>query len=378
LWLLLPGIAFFWLLSQLAASHMLAAQVLLPFYAIGSALVIGRLLGGSRLLRAVAIGWLVVAPAWGFGLMAAQPRSVLAREDVAKVNQYLSTHDTNDFVTSNLLSVGHIQAAFERHYWPAVATADRGDALAETFKIFEFTGTASASAIIFTEPSSRFIDKSLWSLALPRRLWSIAGWPHLFRRKTNKLIRDFDSTVIAALHAVRAERVLRLSNFDVYRVDRERVLEQLAARMPPGPTRHIDFTSASGEAYALFGWEPAVEQRAHLIAGHQSCGAASGRCATVLTKYGLDVKDQVHPVRASVLVRLERACDLDIAVELAQPAMLEVGMNGYRARGIAPSARAEFHVPATAVRSGLNEIALENLWGIAAPARVRSLDLSCH
>jgi hypothetical protein len=58
--------------------------------------------------------------------------------------------------------------------------------------------------------------------------------------------------------------------------------------------------------------------------------------------------------------------------------MLEVGMNGYRARGIAPSARAEFHVPATAVRSGLNEIALENLWGLAAPARVRSLDLSCH
>src|SRR4029453_6844451 len=53
-WMLVAALAFLSLFRQLAASQMLASQVLLPFYAVGSAVIIARLLDGSKLLRQLA------------------------------------------------------------------------------------------------------------------------------------------------------------------------------------------------------------------------------------------------------------------------------------------------------------------------------------
>ena len=105
---------------------MVATHVLLPFYAIGSALVLGRLLDGDHRVRGLAIAWLVAAPLWSFYFMFSHPRSLLDRDDVAKTSTYLAAHDHNDFVLSNLLSERPIQLAFQRHLWPTL-DADNTD-----------------------------------------------------------------------------------------------------------------------------------------------------------------------------------------------------------------------------------------------------------
>ena len=123
-WMLVAALAFLGLFRQLAASQMLASQVLLPFYAVGSAAIVDRMLDGPRLRRQLAVAWLVAAPLWSFYFMFTHPRSVLARSDVAWTNVYLAGHDHNDFVLSNMMSDGHIQAAFGRHSWPALDASD--------------------------------------------------------------------------------------------------------------------------------------------------------------------------------------------------------------------------------------------------------------
>src|SRR6185436_9369314 len=93
--------------------------------------------------------------------------------------------------------------------------------------------------VIFTDPKSRFIDRSLWLLAMPRRLWSITGAPHMHRAKTNGIIADYDRRVLKNLKVLHATKVLQLSNYAIYRVDRATTMEILANAVPTA-TR-IDF-----------------------------------------------------------------------------------------------------------------------------------------
>src|SRR5262245_23325662 len=62
-WMLFAALVFLYVFAELAASQMLASQVMTPFYAIGSALILVKLLDGPR-ARWFAYGWLVAAPAW--------------------------------------------------------------------------------------------------------------------------------------------------------------------------------------------------------------------------------------------------------------------------------------------------------------------------
>ena len=105
--------------------------------------------------------------------------------------------------------------------------------------LFEMLDTDSVHAVIISGPDSRFIDKSLWPLAMERRLWAITGWPYLNRKKTNAVIAEYDRRVTKNLEAARAIKVLQLSNFAIYRIDRAPLLAHLADTIPV--TDHIDF-----------------------------------------------------------------------------------------------------------------------------------------
>ncbi len=383
-WMLLPALAFLYVFSQLAASQMLASQVLLPFYSIGSALLIERMLEGRALLRRLAYAWLVIAPLWSFFFVFRHTRSVLDRDDVAKTNAYLAQHDRNDFVISNLMSDGHIQASFDRHYWAAL-DSEPAIAQLQMLRIFELTGTDYVHEIIFTDPDSRFIDKSLWPLALPRRRWSATGWPFLYRAKTRQIIAEYDAFVMDNLEALRATKVLDLSNFDVYRVDRRTVLEILAEKVPV--VRRIDFGSLASRRHVLLGWtHPHVPEGVDVpvtsIAGFGRCpmqqtDPRANACKTVLTKYGLKMKHEEIIPAAQLLLRLERSCDLQLKVTLPLFAELQISMNGFTARPPV-GLTATVTVPAHAVRPGVNVVELMNTFPFmfATWLHVSSLDIT--
>ena len=94
------------------------------------------------------------------------------------------------------------------------------------------------------------------TIAMPRRMWSVTGWPHLYRDKAYSVIRDYDQLVMKSLDWVHAQKLLELDNFNLYRIDRESVMKFLAERVPL--VSRIDFGSADGnlifsKAFKLLG-----------------------------------------------------------------------------------------------------------------------------
>lgn len=367
-WMLLAALAFLYVFAQLAASQMLASQVLLPFYSLGSALVVDKLLDGRRLLRGLALAWLVAAPLWSFYFMFSHPRSWLDRDDVAKTNAYLAANDRNDFILSNLLSDGHIQASFEKHYWAALDAEDTSVALLQMMRIFELTDSTYVHEVIFTDPDSRFIDKSLWPLATPRGLWSLTGWPFLHRAKTNAVIKDYDRRVLENLEAVHAKKVLELHNYAVYRVDREVVMQLLGQQVKT--VSRIDFGSLVSHHHVIQGWSypyllpdgtPVTS-----IGGFGRCPVKRNRaegntCRTILTKFGLKMKyEEVIPV-GQLMIRAEKSCSTRLTFTFGKPAHVRFTMNGFSAATSFPVSTFVVDIPTANVKAGINVLELENL-----------------
>lgn len=376
-WMLIPALVFLYGFVQLAASQMLASQVLLPFYAIGSALVVDRLLDGDSLRRRLAIAWLVAAPLWSFYFMFTHPRAVLDRNDVARTNAYLAANDHNDFVMSNLMSDGHIQASFHRHSWAALDDVDASLAPREMMRVFQVSGADRVHEIVFTGPDSRFIDKSLWPLAMPRSLWAITGWPHLYRAKTNAIIADYDRRVLKNLSAVNATKVLQLKNFAVYRIDRDATMALVAGEVPT--VSRIDFASVNAYRHELSGWTaPRLLEDGTFAApifGMERC--TMKRCRTILTKFGIRMPEVMSVPAAQLMIRADPACDLRMTFTFAKPSWARFSINGLQSEPMVGTTMA-FTAPASKLASGVNIVEIENMLphALGTPLYMSAVDLA--
>lgn len=369
-WMLVAALVFAYLLPPHPESATLRTQLLLPLYAIGSALLLARLFDHGHWRRMLAVAGCVVAPLWGFWLMFSHPREVLDREDVARANEYLAHNDGNGFVMSNLLADAPMLSAFGRHGWTALHDPDPSNAHVRMLEFFEAAGTDYAHAVIFTTPGSRFIDRSIPQV-IRRRMPSVDGWPYLVRAKVNGLIEVYDQQVMRSLEAVGAKRVLQLSNFDIFRIDRATTLETASRSLPV--VNRIDFASISTASHQLMGWGSPIdpnEARPTLssIGGYGQCRnplavstkPARNMCAVVETAYGLDVADVGGVSRAELMVRVDRVCDQQLTITLAAPARADVSFNGVPVLACGDpqwgTTSATVRIPQQHVRPGLNII----------------------
>lgn len=371
-WMLVAALLFIYLPFPRWGAATLRPQLLLPLYAIGSALLIERLFDNGRWLRrTLATAWCVLAPLWGLWLAVSHPREVIASDDLTRANAYLAQNDRNSFVLSNLLADGPMVSAFGRHGW----TETFRDATPETahgrmLELFETTGTDYVHAVIFTTPGSRFVDRSLPQV-MGRRMPSVDGWPYLVRAKVKSLVATYDRQVLRTLEAVGAKRVLQLGNFDVYRIDRATAFEVAGKSVPV--VKQIDFTSLAALRHQLLGWGDPVEPGAPgttpaSIAGYARCWnpiavttqPAPNGCTMVETPSGLDVLDVRGVSRADLMVRVERACDQQLTVTLAAPARVDILVNGVPVLGCGDpqwgTITASVRVPQRAVHAGVNTI----------------------
>lgn len=377
MWLLLPAIAFLYVFRQLATSQMLPAQVMLPFYAVGSALLVDRLLDARSAWRTAGIAWLVVAPLWAFFIMFTHPRSVMARGDVAASNAYLAEHDQNDYVLTNVMSDGHIQASFQRHSLGMFDAEDTSGSTLQMMQLFELTNTDYVHAVIFRDADSRFIDKSLWVLGAPRRLWSITGWPHLFRKKTNSAVAAYDRRIMGNLEALDAKQVLRLGNYSIYRIDRATVRTLLEGGVRA--TTHLDFGNLASQKYEGLGWGgptlSATGEPMTPIVGYTRCPIE--RCPTKLTKYGIVVKHETFVNLGELMLRVDRVCDHRLTFGFTAPSFVRVSVNGFSGSMLGGKS-GTVTVPASALRPGVNVLEVENLLPerYRVPLEVTTLDIA--
>ena len=376
-WMLVAALATFYLFAQRAAVQMLAAQALLPFYAIGSARLLDRMLAGRPLLRQLASAWLVIAPLWSFYLLFTHPRSVLHRDDLATTHGFLAAHDRNDFVLSNLAFDDVIDAAFQRHRWPMFDAKNPSAAPIHLLRMFERTGAAYAHAIIFRGPDARFVDQSLWPIASPRGLWAITGAPYLHRAKAKAVIAEYDTRVLNNLKAVHATKVLQLSNYTVYRIDRMTVLAILAKEVAPAP--RVDFGSVNAWPHELLGWSGPLllpdGTPASVVETTERCPAAP--CKTHMAARGLGVTGEVTPQLGQIMLRIDPVCDLQLRFRFAGASYARSSIHGWSS-GPLIGDRATFTVPRAHLHRGVNVVTLENLFPTAAGVRLRvtSLDLA--
>jgi hypothetical protein len=377
-WMLVAALAFVVVFPQLAASQMLASQAFLPFYAIGSALVVDWLLERSNGFRRFAIVWLVAAPLWAFYILVTHPRSFHDRSDVAKTQAYLAANDHNDFVLSNLMSAGPVEAAFQRHTMAALDAEDPSYAAIRMMRIFASTGADSVHELIFTDRSSRFIDRSLWPLAAPRRKWSITGWPYLHRARSNALIADYDRRVMRNLDAVGATKVLTLTNYSVYRVDRAALIAQLGKELLA--TNRIEADQPAATRHLLLGWNPPHVLSAEQIAvtsieGFERCQAAHGSCKTINTTSGIQTELSQPVFAAQLMIRVDRVCDLRLTFSFATYSYARFSINGF---SVTPAGgrTATFTVPAANLTAGINVIEIEPLLPRAVAVHLASVDLA--
>lgn len=372
-WLLLVAAGSIVLLSRRATSPTLSAEPLLPLFALGSAILISRLLDGPKLGRALGIGWLILAPVWAGFILARSPHATLPREDVAKATAYLAANDRNDFVISNLGASGPIEAAFGRHTWPARDTENLVDVYRDMLDVFEATGTDYVHAVIFTDPASRSVDRTLAQLTVNRRYAAVVAWPAFVPAKTKALIRDYDRRVLANLNAVHAKVVLHLGGFDVYRIDRASVIEAAGEHL--APVSKIDFGSFSSVEHTLLGWGApwlmpegvavtsvdGFAPCANPIQGDPAGRPASNACETAMSAKGLRTLDTDHVDRAQLIIRVEKACDLKLTLEFGVPALVAVSMNDFTTSQCAPGTSLSVLVPQRSVHPGTNVITVEKL-----------------
>lgn len=373
-WMLVAAIVFAYLPSPRPESAMLRTQLLLPLYAIGSGLLIARSLEGGRWRRSLAIGWCTLAPVWGLCLIALHPRELLAREDVARANEYLARTDGNSFVISNLLADAPLVAAFGRHGWAPQREVDPAAPYTRILELFEAIGTDTIHAVIFTTPGSRFVDRSI-AQVIRRRMPSVDGWPLLVPSKVDAAIAAYDAQVMRKLEVAGGTRVLQLANFDIYRFDRGATLAAAARAIPVA--QRIDFARVGAAKFQLAGWgttvaSPEATALRSSIAGFERCRSplaarpapAPSGCTVVATPRGLHILDVGGVRRAELAIRIERACDQQLTIELDQPAHIAVAFNGATLSACSDLPGDETSVTIRIsqhhVRAGLNIISFED------------------
>ncbi len=290
---LAAGAPFLVVFSQLTATQVLPTQCLVPYYAIGFAVVAARLferrvVWGTALV-AVLVGWQTFH-------VATFEKSFLARADAAKIEAYLEQQDHNDFVFTNLLADGPIQYYFHKHLMPVVV--DKQWALGYYRAILDRVDE-EVHFVFFDDPNTRFIDKSLWPLVAPDRGWHELGAPPWFRASLFTSITRYDDSARFSIEQV-GRRIFSTGQVTVYAL----AFSDMVALMKRNPTLQrvtetIDFGDASSDDYKLHGIR-GIEP------GHRYAWLTGrNKQHTVLTSHGVEWRDGPLDLAGTLLVRLQ-------------------------------------------------------------------------
>ena len=302
--LLAAGLPFIVIFSELSVEQVLPSQVMIPFFAVGSAWCLMWL--GSKNER-LAYGAMAGFVAWQAFHMARIPKTFLDRDTTAQIADYLEKNDTSDFLVTNLLSDGPIQYFFGRHlHMPTEVVEHTPNSYME---LSSKTKSGIIHAVFYEDPETRLIDKSLWYLLPRKSQWAVFGTPYVLRKQALREIADWDARVLEGLRRSGTE-VLHLPGVRVFRlgvnVDARRA--ELRSKLSGAePTRYIDFGTPESDVHKLTGFRHAE----HYPDVPGFCWSVARTLQrTILTKRGLEYRSIAAPINESrLLLKLDPAHD---------------------------------------------------------------------
>ena len=249
--LLVAGVPFLVVFTQLFCEQYHPTLLLLPYFAIGTGTLLAHGWQSPR-LRAVVVGALVFLLGWQVNEVVAFPKRFLSRSDITAIRTLLNERDDRHFVLTN-----GTQIAPFLYYWNRYALNPTGfapeDLLRYLTGLQDQFGDAPIRFVHFTNPEEIAFDKYVYAAFVAEKRWDWIANPGPRRSEWQPVLRARDDASLAYI-AQFAERELDTGTAQVWRVDRSRMMDFVAKKVLLHPTTTVDFGDVASEDLKIRGF----------------------------------------------------------------------------------------------------------------------------
>lgn len=298
LFVLLAGIPFLAIFTQLFCEQYHPTLQLLPYYAIGVGAFFAHLFTRpSPKAHAAAYAGLALCVTWQVIEVCRLRKAFVEPTDIAGVQKALEGDRRQQIFSNGLVD------ASTRYYWQRYAfgiTLERE--LPIMREMFDLYGHEGPFTIVEFMDSDRVAyDKGIYPFFAGERRWHWTGSPFYYRNEWRPRV-----DTIKARFAESAARVGTVTfvgkNIRTWTVTLDELDRRQRDAVPPGDTRFIDFETRAADRYKLYGFGPAEQyDRNH---GFSWLQARIPR-KLMFTLKGLRPRDLGEPIKTSALrVRL--------------------------------------------------------------------------
>jgi hypothetical protein len=250
LFVLLAGAPFILVFSQLFCDQYHPTLVLLPYYAIGAAMLVVRLWespGAKQ--RAAAVALLIFGLGWQLREIATFPKTFLTRSDVSRVRAVLDDH--HQFVLSNGVTVAPTLYYWNRYdlsisYLPPEVIPAYVISLQDQF------GEEPIRYVHFANIEKSIFDKYVYTVFIGAKKFDWIARPAARADEWQPVVRARDEAFVAYI-AKFAELELDTGTTQVFRLDRHRIFDFFAKQVMASPTTFVDFGLQSSDAFKVYG-----------------------------------------------------------------------------------------------------------------------------
>lgn len=255
LFVLLAGVPFVAIFSQLFVEQYHPTTEFLPYYAIGVASVIAWLWERrSRVARTVAVVALLFAVGWEARELAAFEKTFLERDDAEAVHRYLAQHDTRRVVLTNAMVDAPFRYYFERHVI-GVGHVKEQDVQWFVANFLDEDGDGTPVHFIqFPDVEKTAFDKLLYALFSREQKWSWIANPAPHKHEWLEIVKRRDAGVLAALENGLGRVVVETGRMRVWAIDRASLDRFQLAEIGPNDTRVIELGDPLSPKFKVAGF----------------------------------------------------------------------------------------------------------------------------
>lgn len=249
---LVAGIPFVVVFSELFCEQYHPTLILLPYYAISAGVTVARCWESRHAaLRGLALGMVFLGLAWQVNELALLEKTFLTRSDVARVRALLDAKDKHRFFVSNGVAVAPSLYYWNRYllgitYIPPASIPRYINELQDQF------GDEPIRYVHFSDIEKSVNDKYLYGIFVNQKKWDWIADPMGHASEWMPFVRETDRKVLELVSQF-SELELDTGTTRVYRIDRASIDAFFGKKVLASPTTFVDFGDQSSEMFKVYG-----------------------------------------------------------------------------------------------------------------------------